>query len=273
MAELDRTIIDDTGFIKLPVGTTAQRPNSPEIGMMRWNTDEEYVEFYNGAEWIAVEGAGSSEYEEQPRQGLNYTGTRYSVVSVEAMCYLPDQNEWHVGTGGSTIEVYDDNFNFITSYSATFPEGMAYDPFNQTIIIGDQSSTVRGYDTRGNLQFSFGAPTSISSVGFSPVLEEWFYHNRSGTVYFASMDSPTNITDSIGVSTSDSVAGFFGLDSKIYLIEYGSGVAKIWDRNGNRDNDISTSSPPGSIRGADVNWNNNRMYLGGQGGEIAEYDF
>ena len=54
MAELDRTTIDDTGFINLPVGTTAQRPSSPELGMMRWNTDEEYVEFYNGTEWTAV---------------------------------------------------------------------------------------------------------------------------------------------------------------------------------------------------------------------------
>jgi len=50
MAELDKTTTDDSGFIQLPIGTTAQRPSSLELGMMRWNTDEENVEFYNGTE-------------------------------------------------------------------------------------------------------------------------------------------------------------------------------------------------------------------------------
>ena len=33
--------------ITLPIGTTAQRPANPEVGMMRFNTDEGYVEWYN----------------------------------------------------------------------------------------------------------------------------------------------------------------------------------------------------------------------------------
>ena len=42
--------------ITLPVGTTAQRPANPEAGMMRFNTDEGYVEWYDdfGDRWIAT---------------------------------------------------------------------------------------------------------------------------------------------------------------------------------------------------------------------------
>lgn len=84
MAELDRTIINDTGFITLPVGTTAQRPSSPELGMMRWNTDEELVEFYNGSEWIAVEGGGGSGIF-GIMEDLNSSLTAYSYNNVSSI--------------------------------------------------------------------------------------------------------------------------------------------------------------------------------------------
>jgi hypothetical protein len=35
------------GALTIPVGTTAQRPSSPENGMMRYNTDTGFVESYS----------------------------------------------------------------------------------------------------------------------------------------------------------------------------------------------------------------------------------
>jgi len=54
MAEFKNTTIDDTGFLELPSGTTAQRPSSPQAGMVRYNTDDEIVEVYNGTEWTSL---------------------------------------------------------------------------------------------------------------------------------------------------------------------------------------------------------------------------
>lgn len=51
MATLQDTTINDTGFITLPSGTTAQRPASPVVGMVRFNTDVNAVEYYNGTKW------------------------------------------------------------------------------------------------------------------------------------------------------------------------------------------------------------------------------
>lgn len=52
MATLKNLTINDTGFLKLPSGTTAQRPASPNTGMMRYNTDLGTSELYNGSLWI-----------------------------------------------------------------------------------------------------------------------------------------------------------------------------------------------------------------------------
>lgn len=42
-----------TDYFRLPVGTTAQRPN-PSAGMMRYNSTTNMIEYYNGNAWIAI---------------------------------------------------------------------------------------------------------------------------------------------------------------------------------------------------------------------------
>jgi len=44
-----------TGYIDFPYGSTAQRPSSPTLGYMRFNTDLGYIEYYNTASiWIQI---------------------------------------------------------------------------------------------------------------------------------------------------------------------------------------------------------------------------
>ena len=45
---------DNTGAVQLPSGTTAQRPSSPSNGEMRYNTTDNKVEYYDGANWIQL---------------------------------------------------------------------------------------------------------------------------------------------------------------------------------------------------------------------------
>jgi hypothetical protein len=54
MAIFKNTNIDDVGFIRLPAGNTAQRPASPVAGMVRFNTDLNYMEGYNGTNWVSM---------------------------------------------------------------------------------------------------------------------------------------------------------------------------------------------------------------------------
>jgi len=52
MATLKNTTIDDSGFLQLPRGTTAERPASPSAGMLRFNTTFGLAELFNGANWV-----------------------------------------------------------------------------------------------------------------------------------------------------------------------------------------------------------------------------
>jgi len=65
MANLKNTNIDDTGFLELPSGTEAERPSNPQTGMIRFNTDIQLVEVYDGIEWgplveIPIDAQGGS---------------------------------------------------------------------------------------------------------------------------------------------------------------------------------------------------------------------
>ena len=45
----------NTDSIRLPSGTTAQRPSSPVAGMMRVNTTLNQTEVYNGSAWVGID--------------------------------------------------------------------------------------------------------------------------------------------------------------------------------------------------------------------------
>jgi hypothetical protein len=45
-------IVQGTSAVTLPVGTTAQRPVTPVIGMVRVNTTTNALEVYSGTTWI-----------------------------------------------------------------------------------------------------------------------------------------------------------------------------------------------------------------------------
>lgn len=54
MANLKNTIINDTGFLTFPSGSEAQRPNNPQVGYTRMNTDSHQLEIYDGTEWKII---------------------------------------------------------------------------------------------------------------------------------------------------------------------------------------------------------------------------
>src|SRR5210317_1809224 len=55
MADLKNTIINDTGFLTLPVGRTAQRP-TPANGMIRVNNSNNLMKFYDSGGWRPITG-------------------------------------------------------------------------------------------------------------------------------------------------------------------------------------------------------------------------
>ena len=64
----------NTGAIVIPVGTTAQRPGSASTGMLRFNTDIDYFEGYNGATWVKL-GHSSPTGDERDYGAITDTST------------------------------------------------------------------------------------------------------------------------------------------------------------------------------------------------------
>ena len=60
--------INNTSGMVVPLGTSAQRPGSPEVGHTRYNKQLEYLETWNGTAWInaagEVESIGTSDVED-----------------------------------------------------------------------------------------------------------------------------------------------------------------------------------------------------------------
>lgn len=48
--------IDNVNGFVIPYGTDVERPTNPEIGHTRWSTDNEFLETYNGTQWINAAG-------------------------------------------------------------------------------------------------------------------------------------------------------------------------------------------------------------------------
>jgi hypothetical protein len=52
-------VLPGTGSVTVPVGTTAQRPGAPAVGMIRWNTTVPRLEHWDGSAWSAFGGVSA----------------------------------------------------------------------------------------------------------------------------------------------------------------------------------------------------------------------
>jgi hypothetical protein len=76
--------------IQIPVGTTADQPLSPQVGMIRYNTTLNMLEFYNGSAFVQLQG-GSGGTSTITRDSFTLDG---STVAYGPLSFEPttDQN-------------------------------------------------------------------------------------------------------------------------------------------------------------------------------------
>lgn len=58
----NRRLQSGSSGVVIPTGSAAQRPDSPNFGMIRYNTDSGLVEFYNGSIWQSMGAGGIISY-------------------------------------------------------------------------------------------------------------------------------------------------------------------------------------------------------------------
>lgn len=102
---------DGTGALRLPTGTTAQRPGSPQAGYIRWNTDTLGVELYTGSTWkvySAENGSASSPFTSLQNLSTANPGNGFYYCNMdgqgneEMYCYKDSNSKWWVGVASIT---------------------------------------------------------------------------------------------------------------------------------------------------------------------------
>jgi hypothetical protein len=58
----NRIIPSGSSGVRLPTGTSANRPANPAFGLMRFNTETGFVEYFNGIEFISMAAGGNVNY-------------------------------------------------------------------------------------------------------------------------------------------------------------------------------------------------------------------
>lgn len=76
-----------TSHMRVPVGTTAQRPESPSVGMVRYNTTTQLLEQYNSTGWVNIDipptiSSFSGTINENTDSTLTITGSNFKAGTI-----------------------------------------------------------------------------------------------------------------------------------------------------------------------------------------------
>ncbi len=182
--------------LKLPSGTTAERPTSPSTGEWRYNTTTNLVEFYDGGDWRGLQSEDIPPVNSENFSAVLYTGNG-STQSITGVGFQPDF-VWIKERGQAA------NHRFIdTSRGAT--KVISSSLANAEFV---ESTGLTSFDTDG---FTLGNNVDYNNNGGTFVA--WCWKVNGGTT---SSNTDGTITSTVQANTK---AGFS-------IVEYvGNGVA------------------------------------------------
>jgi hypothetical protein len=189
-----------TGYFEVAQGTTAQRPGSPAVGMVRWNSDTSRYEFYNGSAWV-----------------------NHVRLSGDTM------------TGALTIAVDSTGALQVTNSGATWT-GIDIDTTNQGIGIGMTAPQANLHLAAGTLLqvdgdmitpwFGAGGYTNFISQSNTFTNASW---TKTGVTAAATATDPTNTANGASNITNGGVSTD-GLSQQIANSTTGSWTGSVWMR-------------------------------------------
>lgn len=113
----------------LPTGTSAQRPDNPLFGLIRYNIDLPGIEYFNGTQYIPLANGGDFAYVVDNFTG---TGTLATFVMSEQVA---DPTQIIVFVG-SIYQIATTNYT-VSGYNITFtsnpPNGMAINVIHSAV--------------------------------------------------------------------------------------------------------------------------------------------
>ena len=218
MATLKNTTINDTGYITLPVGTTAQRPSTANTSMIRYNSNN-FIECYNGYSWETV----------WPTDVVK-TSLLVNLDAGNFSSYSGSGTVWYDLSGNSN------NFNIVAgAYNSSGPKFM---DFNGSYGIAKNGSDISLSDSTG---VTYCIWTQIKGTGDWRTLTRSYVNDHHVIIYYNGYE--------IGMYDNDSV-GFLGTGFQQTSLP-GGWIAMYWRWSSSAPYyRMSYNDTPGTIRGS-----------------------
>ena len=180
--------LNGTGAIKIPVGTTAQRPTGV-AGYQRFNSDTGFVEYYNGGSWVSPAYNGTT----KAIFGYGYTSAVVSMTNLVSNVGVVAADVTGVGTARYVLAA--------ASYGgdkAIF--GYGYTSANVSMTNLVSNAGVVATDTAG----VGTARYSLAAAGYGGDKAIFGYGYTSANVSMTNLVSNTGVvaTDTTGVGTA-----------------------------------------------------------------------
>jgi len=257
MATLKNTTISDSGFIQLPLGTTTQRPSSPENGMMRFNSELKTVEVWSGSFWRYL-------------PDISRTNLIVNLDAAEPTSYSGSGDTWfNIGSSGGSIS----KGTFMPSFTTI--AGVKCLNFNQI-----------GAYLQNDLFFPSAFPASSTNL----TIDVWVYLNSTdltggdrnnicravnGNAFYMSIRKDTLQQSNYWYGKSPE--GYF--DSTPLLRNKWYNMVAVWDRttlsqylNGIKTTNNTSGTSASTARGLQIGWENNDRQFHGAISSIKIYD-
>ncbi len=142
--------------LKLPSGTTAERPTSPSTGEWRYNTTTNLVEFWDGGAWRDLQSENIPPIPSEHFNTVLYTGNG-STQSITGVGFQPDfvwvKVRSTTGSGpiaDSTRGTGKAMYSNLNDADYTFPAGQGITSFDADgFSVGDDATGNGGYNGNG----------------------------------------------------------------------------------------------------------------------------
>ena len=136
----DNVILPGIESVTLPSGTLLERPGSPAAGMMRYNDTTNFMEYYNGTDWITVVG--------------NSIGPGTLAGSIVGYHFLENKFSYGTWLGTTTAHITSDEVQYVM-------------PFNAEIVAITYSSSTQSSDIELNIEIAADGAGSTNSTAYS----------------------------------------------------------------------------------------------------------
>lgn len=139
-----RAVMDLTGGLRIPKGTTAQRPQLVNVrtpegpdGFIRYNTDTNEIEAYIDGGWVTVRAGAASAITKQTLGPGDDIETVFGPLAED-----PIQDDNIIVLVENVMQVSVTNFNVLYNYQGS---GDAYIEFTSPVPLGKEITIYFGY--------------------------------------------------------------------------------------------------------------------------------